>query len=166
MTRVSSRMARGRRAATTAATPPSTAPIRRCAGAALALALATFAAACATAPPAAPAGTAVEVLRIESAAFDDPAGRDAALRPACMAWRLDQRQAAAFFAASHELAEGEYHDFYWLPCTIGGRLRAEGREWSFSINAAGTAVWRDGDTVRQWGCSAPACEPLVLLMPE
>lgn len=132
----------------------------------LAAASALLAAGCAHAPPASPQAGAIEVLQVEAAVFHDPAGRDAALQPACRDWRLSKRQVAAFFAAGHALREGEYHDFYWLPCTIGGRLRADGREWTFSINAAATAVWRDGDAVREWGCDAPACEPLVLLMPD
>ena len=36
--------------------------------------------------------------------------------------------------------------YYWLPCSIKGRLVADGRPWDFEINAAATAVWRDGDT--------------------
>ncbi|WP_141233403.1 hypothetical protein ABU614_06275 [Lysobacter firmicutimachus] len=136
------------------------------AGRGFAAALPVLAAACAHAPPPATGRGVIDVLQVEAAVFDDPAGRDAALRPACRAWRLSEGQIAAFFAASRELREGGRHDFYWLPCTIGGRLRADGREWSFSINAAATATWRDGDTVREWGCDAAACEPLVLLMPD
>lgn len=134
--------------------------------AALATALSLLAAGCAHAPQGATPGSAIEVLQVDAAVLDDSAGRDAALRAACRGWRLSKRQVAAFFAAAHALREGERHDFYWLPCTIGGRLRADGREWTFSIDAAATALWRDGGTVREWGCDAPACEPLVLLMPD
>lgn len=131
--------------------------------AAAALAVAALAA-CAHAPP--PGDGAPTVLRIDAARFDDPQEREPALREACAAWRLDARQVAAFFAASREYPDGLGDGFYWLPCTIQGRLRAQGREWDFKINAAATATWTDGDTVRRWGCTAKACEPLVLLMPD
>lgn len=126
---------------------------------------AAFLAACAHAPPP-NAGGALAVTRIDAARFDDPQGREPALREACAAWRLDARQVAAFFAASREYPDGLGDGFYWLPCTIKGRLRAQEREWDFEINAAATATWTDGDTVRRWGCTDKACTPLVLLMPD
>lgn len=114
----------------------------------------------------APAGdAALTVLHVEAARFDPAhADREPALREACAAWRLSERQVAAFFAAAREYSDGTNDTYYWLPCSIQGRLRAQGREWTFEINAAATASWRDGDTVRRWGCDARACEPLVLLM--
>lgn len=67
---------------------------------------------------------------------------------------------------SERLPEGRLHDFSWLPCSISGRLQAEGREWSFEINGAGTSIWRSGDEIRMLGCARSACEPFVILMPE
>lgn len=84
----------------------------------------------------------------------------------CAQWSLDESQAEAFFALSEPLAEGELHDFGWLPCSISGRLQAEGREWTFEINAAGTSTWRNADETRLLGCARAACEPFVILMPE
>lgn len=84
---------------------------------------------------------------------------------ACSAWSLDRRQAESFLAMSEPLSEGRLHDFHWLPCSIAGRVRAEGREWTFEINGAGTSVWRSGDDSRLLGCASSACEPFVILMP-
>ncbi|WP_369979877.1 hypothetical protein [Xanthomonas bundabergensis] len=84
----------------------------------------------------------------------------------CSAWSLDRTQAQSFFGLSRELREGELHDFDWLPCSIKGRVQAQGRVWEFEINAAGTSTWRNGDQARMLGCSQAACEPFVLLMPD
>ncbi|QWP77651.1 hypothetical protein J5226_04360 [Lysobacter sp. K5869] len=137
---------------------------RRASAAILAASLLATLAACASSPANDPA--AVTVLRVDAARFDDPNNREPALREACAAWRLNERQVAAFFASGREYPDGTHDAFYWLPCSIKGRLRAQGREWDFEINAAATATWTDGDTVRRWGCMAKACEPLVLLMPD
>ncbi|MDH5833412.1 hypothetical protein [Luteimonas kalidii] len=84
----------------------------------------------------------------------------------CQGWALDAHQLEVFFALSRPLAEGELHDFDWLPCSIRGRLRAEGREWTFEVNAAATSIWRSGDETRLLGCDRRECETYVLLMPE
>ena len=84
----------------------------------------------------------------------------------CGAWVLDRSQVERFFAASHEYADGFGDAFYSLPCTISGELRAKGKKWTYEINAAATATWTDGETVRRFGCVDAACEPLVLLMPD
>jgi len=84
----------------------------------------------------------------------------------CRSWSLDKSQVEAFFDLSQPLAEGELHRFSWLPCSISGRLEAEGREWDFEINAAGTSVWRSSDETRLLGCSQAACEAFVILMPD
>ena len=108
------------------------------------------------------------VLEISPATYQprEGASATAAEAGACRAWTLDRRQAEAFFGLSEQLPEGRLHDFDWLPCTIGGRLQAEGRAWAFEINAAGTSTWRSGDEVRLLGCSRAACAPYVLLMPD
>lgn len=129
------------------------------------LSLALLLGACAHAPGA-DGGETLTVLRVDPARFDDPQGREPALRKDCEAWRLNPRQVAALFAASREYPDGTHDAFYWLPCSISGRLRAQGREWDFEINAAATATWSDGASVRRWGCTDKACEPLVLLMPD
>ncbi len=84
-----------------------------------------------------------------------------------MAWSLGREQAEAFFRASRPITAEERHArFYDLPCAIRGRLQAEGRTWEFEIDAAATATWTSGGETRLFGCSDPACEPLVLMMPE
>lgn len=98
--------------------------------------------------------------------FDAAAGKEPALKPNCEAWTLSPQQVAGFFAASREYPDGTNDAYYWLPCSIKGRLRAQGQEWDFEINAASTATWTHGDTVRKWGCDAKACEPWVLMMPD
>ncbi|WP_460758955.1 hypothetical protein [Lysobacter fragariae] len=85
---------------------------------------------------------------------------------ACSAWRFSKAQVERFFASSREEPEGKAHEFYDLPCTISGTLTAEGRRWDFTINAASTALWRNGGDERYWGCRAKACESMVLLMPD
>jgi hypothetical protein len=110
----------------------------------------------------------VTVREIAQSHYQPADGSDASETEAaaCRAWSLDTLQAEAFFSLSEQLPEGGLHDFYWLPCSIKGRLQAEGREWAFEINAAGTSSWRSGEDVRLLGCSRSACEPFVILMPE
>lgn len=111
----------------------------------------------------------LRILDIQPAQSQDaasPAQEQASLVQACRAWRLSAADAARFFALAREYPDGLGDGYYWLLCSIKGRLVADGRPWDFEINAAATAVWRDGDTVRRWGCSAPACAPLALLMPD
>ncbi|MBJ6979431.1 MULTISPECIES: hypothetical protein [unclassified Luteimonas] len=116
-----------------------------------------------SAPP-----SAVTVLEIAQAHYQPAggAGGSDAEAAACRAWSLDAQQAEAFFGISEQLPEGGLHDFSWLPCSIKGRLQAEGREWAFEINAAGTSTWRSREEVRLLGCSRSTCEPFVILMPE
>lgn len=71
-----------------------------------------------------------------------------------------------FFQLSTPYKESPYSGFYQLPCSIEGVVEAEGKTWDFTINAGATAVWSRGEEVRYFGCSAPACEALVLLMPD
>lgn len=108
------------------------------------------------------------VLEIASAAYQprDGSRTSQTEADACAAWSLDKQQAEAFFALSEQLQEGQLHDFHWLPCSIEGRLQAEGREWRFEINGAGTSIWRSGDDARLLGCTRSACEPFVILLPE
>lgn len=129
--------------------------------------------ACNSSPPAPRAETSraqisgVLVLEISPSRFD-PARALAdgpALALDCSRWSLTPRQAETFFALSRPIPDGAGQEFDALPCTIEGRLRAEGREWTFRINAASTAVWIDETQVRRWGCADPACAPLVLTMP-
>lgn len=110
----------------------------------------------------------VTVLEISKAVYQPAQGaaRLAKEEAMCSAWSLDKAQAASFFGLSRELREGELHDFDWLPCTIKGRVRAQGRIWEFEINAAGTSIWRNGEQARMLGCAQAACEPFVLLMPD
>jgi len=91
---------------------------------------------------------------------------DRAMAASCRAWVLDRDQVARFFAASQEYPDGFGDAFYSLPCTISGELRAHGKLWTYEINAAATATWTSGHTVRRFGCAEAACEPWVLLMPD
>lgn len=115
-----------------------------------------------------PPTDAFEVLEVAAARYHPTPSTtaNAAEGAECKAWALDARQAAAFFRLSRPLGEGELHDFAWLPCSIDGRLRMEGREWAFEINAAGTSIWRSGDEARLLGCDRAECEAYVILMPE
>jgi len=90
------------------------------------------------------------------------------LAEACRDWRLSPDQVARFFSLSERygLEDGLYRRFYFLPCRITGELQADGQRWSFAINAAATASWQSGEEIRQFGCSAAECEPLVLMMPD
>ena len=112
--------------------------------------------------------TDIKVLQVAPARYQPTATSRAspAEADACTAWSLDHQQAEAFFDLSEQLQEGRLHDFDWLPCSISGRLQAEGREWAFEINGAGTSTWRSGDDVRLLGCARSECEPLVILMPD
>jgi len=97
---------------------------------------------------------------------NDSASERESLARACKAWRLSKADAARFFALAQEYPDGLGDAYYWLPCSIKGRLIADGRAWDFEINAAATATWHDGETYRRWGCSAAACAPMALLMPD
>lgn len=72
-------------------------------------------------------------------------------------------QVRAFFQLSDGYPEAPYNRFYQVGCGISGKLRADGRNWTFSINGGGTATWQDGTAVRHFGCSAPGCASLLLL---
>lgn len=90
------------------------------------------------------------------------------LAEACRDWRLTPEQVARFFSLSQRYAEGIslHQRFYFLPCRITGELQADGQRWNFAINAAATASWKNGNEVREFGCSAAECEALVLMMPD
>jgi hypothetical protein len=109
-----------------------------------------------------------EVKKIGPSRFEasQSSGRDEALIEACAKWRLTKEQAQRFFRLSKPFEENPYNEFNQLPCSIEGVVEAEGEIWEFIINAAATAFWQHGEEVRYFGCSAPACEPLVLMMPD
>jgi hypothetical protein len=90
------------------------------------------------------------------------------LAEACRDWRLTPEQVERFFSLSQRYAEGSglHQRFYFLPCRITGELEENGQRWSFAINAAATASWKNGNEVREFGCSAAECEALVLMMPD
>ncbi len=110
----------------------------------------------------------VRVLEISKAEYAPRQGERAipAEEAACKAWVLDKQQAETFFRLSKPLKEGELHDYDWLPCSIKGQLTADGKPWSFEINAAGTSTWRSKDQAKLLGCAQPACAPLILMMRE
>jgi hypothetical protein len=85
---------------------------------------------------------------------------------ACTGWALDTSQATQFFMLATEVEPESQHRFDYLPCEIAGELMADGQRWHYRINAAGTAHWlRDGGN-RYFACTQPACEPLLLMLPE
>ena len=110
----------------------------------------------------------MSILRIAKPAYDPTGerGDGPALRTQCEAWVIDKQQAEAFFRHARRIKSTASHDYYHLPCSATGELAAEGKVWAFEINAAATATWKNGDEIRSFGCSDPACEPLVLMMPD
>lgn len=114
-------------------------------------------------------GAGVSVLELSAPAYDatNAKGDGAALRAQCKGWMLDAGQAETFFRLSKPISGEQKHaKFYDLPCNIDGRAQWENRTWNFRINAAATATLTSGDETRLLGCSDPACESLVLMMPE
>lgn len=114
------------------------------------------------------AGGAFSVVSVSRPEFD-PASQhrgDAAIKSECEAWQIDKVRAQTFFRLSKPIASTAAEPYYHLPCSVQGQVRAEGRTWAFRINAGSTATWTDGSEVRSFGCSDPACAPLVLMMPE
>jgi hypothetical protein len=108
-----------------------------------------------------------EVKKISSSRFQAAdGGKDDALAAECAKWRLTKEQAQYFFQISTPYKESPYIEFYQLPCLIDGVIDAEGKTWEFTINAGATAVWQSGGEVRYFGCNVPACESLVLMMPD
>lgn len=108
------------------------------------------------------------VLEISAPTYDPVGmgGDGPALEAECKRWALTREQAQTFFRLSKPITGEEKHGAYYdLPCTVTGRVRAEGRTWDFAIDGAATATWTSGNEVRLLGCSDPACEPLVLMMP-
>lgn len=85
---------------------------------------------------------------------------------ACKAWTLSPSQARQFFALATEQSPQDQHRFDYLPCEITGELQADGQRWQFRINAAGTGSWQHNGIQRHVACTQPACEPLVLMLPE
>lgn len=85
------------------------------------------------------------------------------LETVCRNWRLSDHEVATFFLLSEQYEESPYSSFYQVPCSISGALEADGKAWDFVIGGGGTATWSDGNETRYFGCSAQACEPLVLM---
>jgi hypothetical protein len=115
-----------------------------------------------------PAAGVVSVLDIAPPRYD-PAGARGdgpALAADCRQWSLTRRQAENYFRLSKPVTLAETHAFDTLPCTISGTLRADGRTWTFEINAGATAIWRSGTELRMFGCTDLACAPLVRSMPN
>lgn len=85
---------------------------------------------------------------------------------AFLAWTLSPSQARQFFALATEQSPQNQHRFDYLPCEITGELQADGQRWQFRINAAGTGSWQHNGSQRHVACTQPACEALVLMLPE
>lgn len=103
----------------------------------------------------------VGVIKVGAAQYSG--GLEDPLHEACRKWTLTPAQVERFFAISKTYSETPYSEFYQLPCAISGELSVEGRTWAFEINGGGTATWTGDGEVRHWGCSAEACETLLLL---
>ena len=108
-----------------------------------------------------PVPSSPEVIEVADAEYTGEAGDP--LEAACRDWRLSKGQVAEFFRLSQRYEQSPYTGFYQLPCSISGRLRSEGAIWDFTIGGGATAIWSNGGQTRYFGCSADACEPLVLL---
>lgn len=106
---------------------------------------------------------AVRVIAIAPVALDPSASAQEGAPQMCQAWSVSAPQAEAFFALSEEVDGRTFHHEYdTAPCKVTGTLQANGREWAFSINGAAKATWSSGQEVLYFGCTAPACRPLVL----
>ncbi len=112
------------------------------------------------------------VLDASRPLFEGVSNSDMAMADACKQWSLSPKQVERFFQLG-ELLDGVvlHHQFYWLPCSIEGRLHdGAGQVWNFRINGAATATtWRgDGPTREEyrWGCRRKGCEDLVLMAAE
>ena len=69
-----------------------------------------------------------------------------------------------FFSLSTEKDSRAYHHEYdTAPCMIEGELAHDGRKWAFHINRAAKGYWSDGSDTRYFGCTAAACDSLVLV---
>lgn len=110
----------------------------------------------------------ITVLEVRPAVYipDSTHAPDAALAGRCAAWSLSAEDVARFFSASREYPDGTHDAFYALPCTISGTLQAEGKTWSYEINAGATAIWTRDSVTRRFGCTDAVCAPLVLMMPD
>lgn len=116
---------------------------------------------CGHARPAGESLQSQEIIEVADAEYVGPPGDP--LEAACRDWRLSARQVATFFQLGQRYEQRPYAAFYQVPCSISGKLRAEGKTWDFVIGGGGTAIWTHGEEERHFGCSADACEPLVLL---
>ena len=111
--------------------------------------------------------TALQVVSTSPAQLlENPESGGNGFADACKAWQLNRGQVAQFFAAATQYPELPHRSFDHLPCEITGTLTADGQRWQYRINAAGTATWTGDGPTRYFGCSAPACAPLVLSMPD
>jgi hypothetical protein len=65
----------------------------------------------------------------------------------CKQYRLTEAQVRRQFRFYHELAEGEYHDYYLqFPCWIEGTLVVNGKTYTWSSQPGNTMMttWPDG----------------------
>ena len=75
------------------------------------------------------------------------------LPDSCGDWWLTAPQVEAFFRRSGRIGFAQYiHHFDTASCSVDGTLRAAGRTWQFTINAAGKGLWREESNVRYFGC--------------
>lgn len=109
-------------------------------------------------------GGQIQVVSVGSAVYGGLAGAEE--ETWCKNWRLSTAQVEQFFRVSTHYEENPYSLFYQVSCSISGELRADGKTWQFAIEGGGTATWVNARTTRYWGCGAPQCEPLVILLTD
>lgn len=104
---------------------------------------------------------AVRVTQVSPASYQGSSGD--VLESACGKWRLSAQQVERFFQLSERSDESSYDAFYQIPCSISGKLDADGKSWNFVIGGGATATWTNENEIRHWGCAEKACGPLVLM---
>lgn len=106
-------------------------------------------------------GLNMDVLKITPPDYHGSPGHP--LEESCRNWTWSAAQIQTFFQLSDVYPEAPHSGFYQVGCGVSGKLRADGRTWTFAINGGGMATWQDGATIRHFGCSAPGCDSLLLM---
>ena len=107
-------------------------------------------------PPSGPRS--VVVMTISPPRVETTASARADAAEDCGGWSVTPRQVEDFFRRSERIGFAGYiHHFDTASCSVDGTLRAEGRTWQFSLNAAGKGIWRQGPEARYFGCRTEAC---------
>ncbi|OGS69808.1 MAG: hypothetical protein A3F91_10730 [Flavobacteria bacterium RIFCSPLOWO2_12_FULL_35_11] len=86
----------------------------------------------------------------------------------CTNWKLSKKNVENFFTNGNKISADERtNNYYFLPCEISGTLIKNDTTFSYSINAGSTGeLIYNGKHYAYYGCSSPACEEFVLMMPD